>query len=213
MIDSGEDPRSASPSTPSSPARPSPTVKWTDSARNGDCRSRVELRYGRRVAHWRGTLTVGQAVQTELAERQVQALPQRTDKGGVSVPVLAAAMLAGAVSVVRLRGRDSPRAPIARLKLICVKGFSVGGGPRLLSDTARVAARRVYGQRERGRRERCCRPAKTAGPRRSRSAMAQLTFPGDRRPRPGTDCRHRVTASVAASAVGSHQACAGRYRT
>jgi hypothetical protein len=89
-------------------------IKWADTARDGDYRARVELRYAGRVAHWDGTVTVGRAVREELAERQVQAPPQRTGQGGVPLPALAAAMVAGAaiaaggaVTVARLRGRGT----------------------------------------------------------------------------------------------------------
>ena len=92
-------------------------IKWADSAPDGDYRARVEIRYGGRVARWEGTFTVGQAVQKELAERQVQAPRPQNGKGGVPVGALIGAMLAGgiiaaggATAFVRLR-RPGTRLP------------------------------------------------------------------------------------------------------
>lgn len=90
-------------------------IKWADSAPDGDYRARVEIRYGERTAHWDGTITIGQAVQKELAERQVQP-PQQGDgsNGGTPLAALAGATLAGAaiaaggaIGFTRLRHRGT----------------------------------------------------------------------------------------------------------
>lgn len=63
-------------------------LKWTDKAFDGDHPTRVELRYGDRVAVWEGKFKVGEAVKKEQANRQV----------GVSAPA---------------RGRSFPLLPVA----------------------------------------------------------------------------------------------------
>lgn len=86
-------------------------VKWSPDAPDGEHRAQVEVRYGDQAASWEGTVTVGEQVRDELADRQVDA-PGAADTAWIPFAVLAglvAAALAlavlGGLAVYRRRSR------------------------------------------------------------------------------------------------------------
>jgi hypothetical protein len=71
-------------------------VKWSAEKEGGTHPARVEIRYdGDKVAVWEGDITVGDDVQRDQADRQVEsAAPAAASTSGVSVGVLVAAVVA-----------------------------------------------------------------------------------------------------------------------